>query len=235
LFSVSEIEFFTKERSCLISLRINKLCEDKCEDMALNLTKAYWRCYTHLLQQNPQHDLLEKTMQAEFQKKVIYDHYVALLAKFRKHDLFQEEMFKISLRYKMELIKRIPKTQSATKELTKYFKKGTMMVATALVQEILMAPDPMNLDLSATQFVSTDVAQQPTVEQDPTLKIEIENKFFVAALLEWVELNIQENENKFEKLLRKLMNATKHPKHLYLCSNLLQKKVSNNKLNLFLK
>jgi hypothetical protein len=220
----TEIELFTKERPCLISLRVNKLCEDKCEDMALNLVTSYWRCFVFLLLEQPQHELVEATKAADFQNNVLFDYYLALLVKYKKLDQFQEEMDKLTLDFKLKTVQRMPNTQASTKELTKHFKKAQMMVASALVRKILSDPDPTNLNLTKSQFVFKATADE-TVEQQKS-DLPPSDMFYVKVLTEWMKLNMAENESKFEKLLNKLMNGAIFPKHLYMCSKALKEMVS---------
>lgn len=47
-----EIEFFCVETAYLVSVRLKKLCESQCEDLALNLVTAFMNCYNLSQTQN---------------------------------------------------------------------------------------------------------------------------------------------------------------------------------------
>lgn len=195
--------------------------------MALNLLMAYWRCFIFLLQEQPNHDIVrESTNTSGFQNHVLYDYYLALLIKYKKHDQFQEEMDRLSLDFKLHTVQRMPKTLSSAKELEKPFKKARTMVANALVRSILTDPDPTNLNLTKSQFILENVTTHDDQQQQPSPPLP-SDAFFVTALSEWMALTLEENENKFERLLHKLMNDTKFSKHMYLCSKTLKEMVSS--------
>lgn len=75
-----EIEFFCVETAYLTSVRLKKLCESQCEDLALNLVKAFMKCYR--LSQSENFNLNATETQVWF----IFDIYVALLYKFKEND-----------------------------------------------------------------------------------------------------------------------------------------------------
>lgn len=77
-YFVAEIEFFCLETGYLVSHRLKKLCEQHCEDLALNFVSAFIRCLS--LAESQQFNLNT----TEQQKWFIMDIYVALLFKYKK-------------------------------------------------------------------------------------------------------------------------------------------------------
>ncbi|XP_065165305.1 uncharacterized protein [Atheta coriaria] len=69
-----EYDFFVYEESAyIISMRLKKLCEDKCGDMALNLTRCYLKCCDWAEEENLSMCISEN------QKKFVFDIYLSLL------------------------------------------------------------------------------------------------------------------------------------------------------------
>lgn len=75
---VLEIEFFCVETAYLVSVRLKKLCESQCEDLALNLVTAFMDCYKISKTQN------FNLNASETQIWFIFDTYIALLYKFQE-------------------------------------------------------------------------------------------------------------------------------------------------------
>lgn len=73
-----EIEFFCVETAYLVSVRLKKLCESHCEDLALNLVTAFMNCKNLAKEQNFNLNL------SETQMWFIFDIYIALLYKFQE-------------------------------------------------------------------------------------------------------------------------------------------------------
>lgn len=62
-----------EESAYIISMRLKKLCEDKCGDMALNLTRCYLKCCDWAEEENLSMCISEN------QKKFVFDIYLSLL------------------------------------------------------------------------------------------------------------------------------------------------------------
>lgn len=77
-WSFPEIEFFSLETGYLVSHRLKKLCEQHCEDLALNFVTSFIRCLR--LAESQQFNLNT----TEEQKWFIIDIYIALLFKYKK-------------------------------------------------------------------------------------------------------------------------------------------------------
>lgn len=73
-----EIEFFCVETAYLISMRLKKLCESQCEDLALNLVTGFMNCYN--LSQTQNFSLYATEIHILF----CFDLHVALLYKANK-------------------------------------------------------------------------------------------------------------------------------------------------------
>lgn len=82
--NVTEIQFFCVETGYLVSHRLKKLCEQKCEDLALNYVSAFIQCLT--LAENQKYNLNTTDQQRWF----IMDIYIALLYKNKfTHRIFE--------------------------------------------------------------------------------------------------------------------------------------------------
>lgn len=66
------------ETAYLVSVRLKKLCESQCEDLALNLVTAFMNCKKLSKEQNFNLNL------SETQMWFIFDIYIALLYKFEE-------------------------------------------------------------------------------------------------------------------------------------------------------
>lgn len=86
VFSVAEIEFFCVETAYLVSVRLKKLCENHCEDLALNLVTNFLKCKRQAVIQNFN---LNAT---ETQLWFIFDIYIALLYKFQDKSKILEQV-----------------------------------------------------------------------------------------------------------------------------------------------
>lgn len=73
---ILEFEFFMGESGYLISFRLKILCENHCEDLALNLVTAYTKCCKWAQDKNFNMNLTED------QKRFMLDVYVSLLYKY---------------------------------------------------------------------------------------------------------------------------------------------------------
>ncbi|XP_066259862.1 uncharacterized protein [Euwallacea similis] len=98
-----EIEFFCVETAYLISVRLKKLCENHCEDLALNLVTNFLRCKKQAAEQNFN---LNAT---ETQLWFIFDIYIALLFKFQDKAKILEQFEGLKLEEGVQLIKRFAK------------------------------------------------------------------------------------------------------------------------------
>lgn len=77
-FLILEIEFFCVETAYVVSVRLKKLCESQCEDLALNLVTAFMNCNNLSRIQNFSLNATETQMW------FIFDIYIALLYKFQE-------------------------------------------------------------------------------------------------------------------------------------------------------
>ncbi|XP_019765180.2 uncharacterized protein LOC109540997 isoform X2 [Dendroctonus ponderosae] len=98
-----EIEFFCVETAYLVSVRLKKLCENHCEDLALNLVTNFLKCKKQATIQNFS---LNAT---ETQLWFIFDIYMALLYKFQDKDKIFEQFQNLQLAEGVQLIKRFSK------------------------------------------------------------------------------------------------------------------------------
>ncbi|KAJ8981467.1 hypothetical protein NQ317_006993 [Molorchus minor] len=102
----AEIEFFCVETAYLISVRLKKLCESQCEDLALNLVTAFMNCNKLSKIQNFNLNATETQMW------FIFDIYIALLYKFQekqKNRYFGKSLKELSFEEGIHLVKRFAK------------------------------------------------------------------------------------------------------------------------------
>ncbi|CAG9855182.1 unnamed protein product [Phyllotreta striolata] len=101
--NTEEIEFFCVETVYLVSVRLKKLCESHCEDLALNLVTAFMNC-----------NKLSKTQNfslnaTETQMWFIFDIYIALLYKFQDKQKIVVLLKELSFDEGLQLVKRFAK------------------------------------------------------------------------------------------------------------------------------
>ncbi|XP_030762318.1 uncharacterized protein LOC115887126 isoform X2 [Sitophilus oryzae] len=98
-----EIEFFCVETAYLVSVRLKKLCENHCEDLALNLVSNFLKYKKLAITQN--YNLNATETQLWF----IFDIYVALLHKFQDKNKIIQQFEELQLEEGVCLIKRFAK------------------------------------------------------------------------------------------------------------------------------
>ncbi|KAJ8926893.1 hypothetical protein NQ314_020745 [Rhamnusium bicolor] len=99
----AEIEFFCVETAYVVSVRLKKLCESQCEDLALNLVTAFMNC-----------NKLSKTQNfslnaTETQMWFIFDIYIALLYKFQERQKIVVLLKELKFEEGLQLVKRFAK------------------------------------------------------------------------------------------------------------------------------
>lgn len=85
-FVLSVLDLCKAEKGIILSMRLEMLCESKCEDLALKLAEAIHRCLRT-------RDFSFQEESAEQQLFYTIDIYIALLYKFKRiHDIIKEVM-----------------------------------------------------------------------------------------------------------------------------------------------
>jgi hypothetical protein len=85
-FAFTVLELCQTEKGILLSMRLEMLCESKCEDLALKLAEAIHRCL-----RSRDSCFLEESSDEQFFYTI--DMYIALLYKFKRiHDIIKEVM-----------------------------------------------------------------------------------------------------------------------------------------------
>lgn len=80
-----ELDFFSSENGYILAMRLKKLCDSRCEDLALRFANACLRTLRMPESQN------FNVVTTEDQKRYIIDVYIALLHKYKRtHDIIQE-------------------------------------------------------------------------------------------------------------------------------------------------
>ncbi|KAG5895064.1 hypothetical protein JTB14_021031 [Gonioctena quinquepunctata] len=100
---VEEIEFFCEETAYLVSVRLKKLCESHCEDLALNLVTAFMNCNKLAKSQNLNLNATDKQMW------FIFDIYIALLYKFQEKQKIVFLLKELSFEEGLQLVNRFAK------------------------------------------------------------------------------------------------------------------------------
>ncbi|KAK9758472.1 hypothetical protein QE152_g475 [Popillia japonica] len=130
-----EFEFFLGESGYLISMRLKKLCESHCEDLALNLVTAYMRCCKYAETQKVSMNLTDD------QKRFMLDVYIALLFKYKKTSVILSILKALSLKDGLELVKRFAKKRVTISKIWRYANRITQLASvlfcsTAVIQPI---------------------------------------------------------------------------------------------------
>ncbi|KAL1493032.1 hypothetical protein ABEB36_011174 [Hypothenemus hampei] len=143
-----EIEFFCVETAYLVSVRLKKLCEDHCEDLALNLVTNFLKCKKQATEQN------FNLNAAETQLWFIFDIYIALLYKFHNKAKIIEQFEDLQLHEGVQLIKRFAKKRVKISKIWRHCNKIAIFGSRFFLSKALMK---YNSDLkdSLTELVKT--------------------------------------------------------------------------------
>ncbi|KAJ8950311.1 hypothetical protein NQ318_021170 [Aromia moschata] len=98
-----KIEFFCVETAYVISVRLKKLCESQCEDLALNLVTAFMNCNKMSKTQNFSLNATETQMW------FIFDIFIALLYKFQEKQKIVVLLKELTFEEGLQLVKRFAK------------------------------------------------------------------------------------------------------------------------------
>ncbi|KAL3290294.1 hypothetical protein HHI36_023638 [Cryptolaemus montrouzieri] len=129
-----EIEFFRVETAYIISVRLKKLCESQCEDLALNLVKAFMKCYR--LSRTDNFNLNTTEMQVWF----IFDMYVALLYKFKENDSLLEMLKGLSAETGLKLIRRFAKKRVKISKVWKHCHRIAILASQVYISSTILKP-----------------------------------------------------------------------------------------------
>ncbi|XP_045481523.1 uncharacterized protein LOC123685731 isoform X2 [Harmonia axyridis] len=129
-----EIEFFCVETAYLTSVRLKKLCESQCEDLALNLVKAFMKCYR--LSQTDNFNLNATETQVWF----IFDIYVALLYKFKENDSLLDMLKGLSAEEGLNLIKRFSKKRVKISKVWKHCHRIAILASQVYISSTILKP-----------------------------------------------------------------------------------------------
>ncbi|XP_044765916.1 uncharacterized protein LOC123322135 isoform X2 [Coccinella septempunctata] len=129
-----EIEFFCVETAYLTSVRLKKLCESQCEDLALNLVKAFMKCYR--LSQSESFNLNATEVQVWF----IFDIYVALLYKFKENDSLLDMLKGLSAEEGLNLVKRFSKKRVQISKVWKHCHRIAILASQVYISSTILKP-----------------------------------------------------------------------------------------------
>ncbi|XP_060536869.1 uncharacterized protein LOC132708539 [Cylas formicarius] len=152
-----EIEFFCVETAYLVSVRLKKLCENHCEDLALNLVTNFLNCKKLAA------DLNFTLNATETQIWFIFDIFVALLYKFQDKTKIIQQFEDLKLSEGIQLIKRFAKKRVTISKIWKNCHKIAIFGCRFFLSKALMkySDDVRELliDLMKTYIVlsNTDV------------------------------------------------------------------------------
>ncbi|KAK9890152.1 hypothetical protein WA026_008958 [Henosepilachna vigintioctopunctata] len=129
-----EIEFFCVETAYLIAVRLKKLCESQCEDLALNLVKAFMKCYRQ--QQLGNFNLNATETQVWF----IFDMHVALLYKFKENDSLLEMLKGVSAEEGLNIITRFANKRVEISKIWKHCHRIAILAAKVYISSTILKP-----------------------------------------------------------------------------------------------
>ncbi|RZC42806.1 uncharacterized protein BDFB_000684 [Asbolus verrucosus] len=122
-----EIEFFCIETAYLVSVRLKKLCESQCEDLALNLVTAFMNCYN--LSQTQNFSLNATKTHILF----CFDIHVALLYRYNRRSEIVALFKKLSLEEGLHLIRRFAKKRIKISKVWRNYPEITFLASQVFV------------------------------------------------------------------------------------------------------
>lgn len=134
IFFFSEFDFFTSESGHLISMRLKKLCESHCEDLALNLVTAYMRCYDWAEVNNFNMNL------SKDQIRFFLDVYVALLFKYKRTSAIVSKLRVLEPLEGLELVKRFANKRVEVSKLWRNYQKITQLASVFFCSAAMIQP-----------------------------------------------------------------------------------------------
>ncbi|VEN60876.1 unnamed protein product, partial [Callosobruchus maculatus] len=129
---LEEINFFCAETAYLVSVRLKKLCESHCEDLALNLVTAFMKCNKLSKSQN-------FTMHAtETQIWFIFDIYIALLYKYQQKQKMGGLLKELSLDEGLQLVKRFSKKRVKISKIWKNCNRIAIYATQMYISQVVL-------------------------------------------------------------------------------------------------
>ncbi|XP_044256419.1 uncharacterized protein LOC123006196 isoform X2 [Tribolium madens] len=129
-----EIEFFCVETAYLVSVRLKKLCESQCEDLALNLVTAFMNCYN--LSQTQNFSLNATKTHILF----CFDIHVALLYRYNRRSEIVALFKKLSLEEGLHLIRRFAKKRVKISKVWRNYPEITFLASQVFVTAAVTKP-----------------------------------------------------------------------------------------------
>ncbi|XP_068915984.1 serine-rich adhesin for platelets-like isoform X5 [Tenebrio molitor] len=129
-----EIEFFCIETAYLVSVRLKKLCESQCEDLALNLVTAFMNCYN--LSQTQNFSLNATKTHILF----CFDIHVALLYRYNRKSEIVALFKKLSLEEGLHLIRRFAKKRVKISKVWRNYPEITFLASQVFVTAAVTKP-----------------------------------------------------------------------------------------------
>ncbi|CAG9759404.1 unnamed protein product [Ceutorhynchus assimilis] len=115
-----EMEFFCVETIYLVSVRLKKLCENRCQDLALNLSTNY-------LKYKKQATLQNMSLNAtDTQLWFIFDIHIALLYKYQEKHMINKELKELPLEEGVLLVRRFTRKRVKIAKIWCNFEKIAM-------------------------------------------------------------------------------------------------------------
>ncbi|KAF5289285.1 hypothetical protein FQR65_LT11906 [Abscondita terminalis] len=129
-----EIEFFGMETGYLVSTRLRKLCESRCEDLALNLVTSFMRCHQLAEVENLNLNATDD------QKRFITDVYIALLYKYNDTPMIISKLKSLTLQEGLELLKRFAHKRVNISKIWRHSSRIAHLAAQVYVTAAVMKP-----------------------------------------------------------------------------------------------
>ncbi|KAJ8923694.1 hypothetical protein NQ315_010275, partial [Exocentrus adspersus] len=173
-----EIEFFCVETAYVISVRLNKLCESQCEDLALNLVTAFMNC--HKLSKTQNFSLNATEIQMWF----IFDIYIALLYKFQERQKIVVLLKELTFEEGLQLVRRFAKKRVKISKIWKNCHRVAILATQMYIsQAVVKYSDELKNILESYMEMYISLCNTETVLQDfPTSIRRISNLADAAGL-----------------------------------------------------
>lgn len=218
-FELTETEYFTIERGCMIQMRVQALIESKCDKLALNLLTEALR----VIRTCTNDHLLRRTISV-LQHQNLLEMYFSLLYKFKESSRLKCELEAMDIEAAKEFIinsfatidaneatnpKLKPNPQAINTKMSKTDNKQSYIVR---LHKYHASVSQYALQLILVRMLSGEYGMD-----------DLEN-VFTALLTEWIRRN--KHKENFDELFQKLIQTASSNSVIYDCCEILYRLVS---------
>lgn len=215
---ITDLDYLTAERGCMIVLRLQKLCETKCDDVAFTLCS---KALLALRSVGENHELRKSTSIGHIY--FIFDIYLCLVHKYIGVNKFIEEV-------RMTLFLEFFYASN-----TLIFSYGLSQVKRlGLYDALLLIRRNINMDTESSRLFKfrAKVAKLSANITIATIMVDCLNSnnqhFYCAILKEWLKMHQKVPVRKFRVIARKLFSSACSQKHLHLACHIIKEMVSSH-------